>query len=121
MPRQAGPRFGLPVAGGPDTTLRPPVLIRFVWWASAIPCVIALADPVVANSPPGPGATFVAARYYEEGLSRGLWTCDNQRRGWLTIVRCVKPEYPPRINGIRGVAQGLTSESGVKPRLETQL
>ena len=26
----------------------------------------------------------------------------------FTIVRCVKPEYPPRINGNRDVAQGLT-------------
>jgi hypothetical protein len=37
-----------------DATLKPSVPIRFVWWAGAIPCVTALAGPVVANNPPRP-------------------------------------------------------------------
>ena len=57
----------LSVADGQDTTLTPTVLIRFVWWAIAIPGVTALGGPVVANSPRGPGAMFVAARYYVSG------------------------------------------------------
>jgi hypothetical protein len=46
-----------------EALLRPPSPIRLAWWTIAMPCVIALAGPVVANGLPGPGATFAAARY----------------------------------------------------------
>jgi hypothetical protein len=71
--------------------------------------------------PPGPGATFVAARYAGRGLSRGVWRSEQNRRGPLTIVPSLKPEYPPHINEIRGVAQGLTSNPTCKARTSVGL
>jgi hypothetical protein len=86
------------------------------WNAIMLSFTYVLADPVRSNRMVRPAPVRRAPRRGNMSgwLTPEVGTPDHHRRGRPTTVRCVKAEYPHRINEVRGVAQQFTSNPRCK-------